>query len=354
MKLMFAIAFGLTTTMVFGQQGSDTDGRPSNPYGNQFAAEGIAKPAAQNSGGGVGPFGYDSGMDAMMSSMAGLSGPVTAADRNDPNRGMKPVERDLATLEGVLTETQTLVLVVDDMVWYHHRLPTSFDRIAFQSLAGAILKSLEGDDQEDRMQRYGVRAELHLAYTSKQYEKSGKYIPNVLEKLKEAADRRQSARTESRTRQLLGDESPSGDEKEDSSRSASLYLFDDSDDRLLSFSALRQTYQRAERVSQEIASQLGSDIDVQIVSGGPVTARLVRPETDAKRKALRAAVEEAFQLRIKLQTAELDQAETKIKAARERLAWRQRNAEQLIQERVQKLAQWSSDEGTVEESGSPE
>jgi serine/threonine protein kinase len=113
---------------------------------------------------------------------------------------------ELQPLTKALANTQTLVLVVDDMLWKHHRLPVSFDDESFKQLAGAILKALGPEGVSKNLLRDNFSAQLHVRFSEKRYEEFGKNIPNVIALLKKSADARQQAKTEATTRELLGNE----------------------------------------------------------------------------------------------------------------------------------------------------
>ena len=116
------------------------------------------------------------------------------------------VAPELRPLTKILAKTQTLVLVVDDSLWEHYRLPGSFDEVSFKQLAGAILKALGPEADSKNLLRDNYSAELHVRFTGKRYEEFGKNIPGVIELLKKSADVREQAKADAVTRELLGNE----------------------------------------------------------------------------------------------------------------------------------------------------
>jgi hypothetical protein len=116
------------------------------------------------------------------------------------------VAPELQPLTTILAKTQTLVLVVDDSLWEHYRLPASFDDESFKQLAAAILKALGSEADSKNLLRDNNSAELHIAFTGKRYEEFGKNIPGVIELLKKSADVREKAKADAVNRELLGNE----------------------------------------------------------------------------------------------------------------------------------------------------
>ena len=90
----------------------------------------------------------------------------------------------------------------------------------------------------------------------------------------------------------------------------------------------RNDYQRAERRAAELAAELREEK----AKPSPVQSRVSQLSGQ-----LRAAVQSAFEHRMQLQQAQLDQAETELNASRRRLDERQKNSEEIIQRRVEEL-----------------
>ena len=98
--------------------------------------------------------------------------------------------------------------------------------------------------------------------------------------------------------------------------------------------------------------------DAELQGGAPYELQM-QLQKRAGRVKLQKAVQEAFDLRMQLQNSQLDDAEAKLKASRQRLIRRQSLAKQIVERRVNELlnadeTKWSEQPLDVAKSVSPQ